>query len=302
MDRALKGFAVLTTLGMMVVVIMGAIVTNTGSANGCGASWPLCYGQVIPQEANTKTWIELSHRVVSALLGLMVTALAIWSWIRLPRVRETKTLAVLAVFFIVLQGLLGGAAVIWQQSSFALALHFGFSIISFTSVLLLTVVVFEQLRYGKPYIPDMPKGLKFNVYALTIYTYIVVYSGAFVRHSASSLGCGNSWPLCNGQWIPPIATPGGVQFIHRVAAGIVFLWILYLLLKAWNTHRNEPLLFGGIMTAFLLVAAQVASGAMVVMSGLSLAFLLLHAFFITCLFGVLCYLFMIASRVNRNIK
>lgn len=299
MDRAFKGFAVLTTLGMMIVVIMGAIVTNTGSANGCGASWPLCYGQVIPEEANTKTWIEFSHRVVSALLGLMVTALAVWAWIRLPRARETKTLAVLAVFFIVLQGLLGGAAVIWQQSSFALALHFGFSIISFTSVLLLTVVIFEQLRFGKPYIPYVKKDLKINIYALTIYTYLVVYSGAFVRHSGSSLGCGNSWPLCNGQWIPPIATPGGVQFIHRIAAGVVFLWVVYLLVKAWKAHRKQSLLFGAVLTAFILVAAQVASGAMVVMSGLSLAFLLFHAFFITCLFGVLCYLFMITSRVDK---
>ncbi|HEX6923599.1 MAG TPA: heme A synthase, partial [Bacillales bacterium] len=225
MDKAFKGFAVLTTLGMLIVVIMGAIVTNTGSANGCGASWPLCYGQVIPDEADTKTWIELSHRVVSALLGVMVTALAVWSWLRLREVRETKVLAILAVFFIVLQGLLGGAAVIWQQSSFALALHFGFSIISFTSVLLLTIVIFEQLSFGKPYVPKLSKSFKTHIYSLTIYTYIVVYSGAFVRHSGSSLGCGNSWPLCNGQWIPPLATPGGVQFIHRIAAAVVFLWI-----------------------------------------------------------------------------
>ncbi|HEX6923735.1 MAG TPA: COX15/CtaA family protein, partial [Bacillales bacterium] len=120
----------------------------------------------------------------------------------------------------------------------------------------------------------------------------------FVRHSGSSLGCGNSWPLCNGQWIPPLATPGGVQFIHRIAAAVVFLWILYLFLKAWRTYRNETLLSGGVLIAFLLVTTQVASGAMVVMTGLSLAFLLLHAFFITCLFGVLCYLFMIASRAK----
>jgi len=299
MDRAFKWFAVLTTIGMLVIVIMGAIVTNTGSANGCGASWPLCYGQVIPDQADHKTWIELSHRAVSALLGVMVVALAIWSWIRLPRVRETKMLAVLSVFFIVLQGLLGGAAVIWQQSSFALALHFGFSIISFASVFLLTVVIFEQLHFGEPYLPKLSKGLKFHFYAVTIYTYLVVYSGAFVRHSDSSAGCGTSWPLCNGQWIPPLATPAGVQFIHRIAAAVVFLWLLFLLIKVWRHYRSESLVFGSVLAAFLLVIAQVAAGALVVQTSLNLAFLLLHAFFITCLFGVLCYLFMIASRVKK---
>lgn len=300
MDRALKGFAVLTTIGMLIVVIMGAIVTNTGSANGCGTSWPLCYGQVIPNQGNEKTWIELSHRVVSALLGVMVVALAIWSWIRLRRARETKTLAVLSVFFIVLQGVLGGAAVIWQQSSFVLALHFGFSIISFASVLLLAAVIFEQINHGKPYVPKMSKYFKANLFSITIYTYLVVYSGAFVRHSGSAAGCGTSWPLCNGQWIPPLLTPGGVQFIHRVAAGIVFLWLLYITIEAFRKYRDESLLFGSVGIAFLLVCAQVAAGASVVVSGLDLIFLLFHAFFITCFFGILCYLLMIALRVKST--
>ncbi|HET7580957.1 MAG TPA: heme A synthase [Bacillales bacterium] len=300
MDRALKGYAVITTIGMLVVVIMGAIVTNTQSADGCGTSWPLCYGHIIPQQANEKTWIEVSHRYVSALLGILVVILAVWSWVRLPRARETKFLAVMSVFFIVLQGLLGGAAVKWQESSFALALHFGFSIISFASVLLLAIVIFEQLHFGQPYTPKMSKGFRTNIFAISIYTYLVVYSGAFVRHSGSASGCGTSWPLCNGQWIPPIATPAGVQFIHRVAAGIVFLWILYIFIKAIPSYSHKRLLFGAVLAAFLLVSAQVAAGAVVVLSGLALPFLLLHALFITCLFGVLCYLFMVATRRKNH--
>lgn len=298
MDRALKSFAILTTIGMIIVVIMGAIVTNTGSENGCGASWPLCYGQLIPQQGDEKTWIELSHRVVSALLGMMVLLLAIWAWIRLKNSLETKVLALLSVFFIALQGVLGGAAVIWQQSSFALALHFGFSIISFASVLLLTTIIFEQIHYGRAYVPKMSRNFRYNIFSLTIYTYLVVYSGAFVRHSGSSAGCGTSWPLCNGNWIPPLPTPAGVQFIHRIAAALVFFWLMFLLIRAIRIHRKEKLLLSSIAIAFLLVTMQVAAGASVVISGLDLGFLLMHALFITCLFGVLCYLYMIALRVK----
>lgn len=299
MDKALKGYAVLTTIGMLVIVIMGAIVTNTGSADGCGSSWPLCYGEVVPDADNHKTWIEYSHRVVSALLGVMVVALAIWAWLRVRQARETKLLAILSVFFIALQGVLGGAAVIWPQSSFTLALHFGFSIIAFTAVLLLTVVIFEQVNHGKPHVPTLSRTFKINIYSLTIYTYVVVYTGAFVRHSNSGMGCGTSWPLCNGEWIPAIATPAGVQFIHRLAAALIFVWTLSLLLKVLRSYHEERAVRWAMGLAFLFVALQVAAGAFVVWTSMNLILLLVHAFFITCFFGILCYLFMIAARTKK---
>lgn len=298
MNQVLKQFSVWTTFGMLIVVLMGALVTNTGSADGCGTSWPLCYGQVIPEGGDHKTWIEYSHRVVSALLGVMVVALAIWSWLRFPRIREVKVLAVMAVFFIVLQGLLGAGAVIWQQSSFVLALHFGFSIISYASVLLLTIVIFERLNSDKPYVPQLPRRFRIHIFALTVYTYVVVYTGAFVRHSDSGLGCGGTWPLCDGRLIPDLASRAGVEFIHRVAAALVFIWVLALLIWAFRTYRNDTRLCNSLLIAFFLIVGQIIAGAFMVLTGLDLTLLLLHAFFITLFFGVLCYLFMIAARVK----
>ena len=43
----------------------GALVTKTGSEDGCGASWPLCHGALLPQNLPIATIIELSHRAVS---------------------------------------------------------------------------------------------------------------------------------------------------------------------------------------------------------------------------------------------
>lgn len=272
MDRALKSYAILTAIGMLIVVISGAVVTNTGAANGCGTSWPLCYGDFIPDNADHKTWIEYSHRVLSGTLGIMVAILAVWSWLRLPNVRETKLVAFLAVFFILLQSLLGGAAVIWQQSSFALALHFGFSIMSFSTVVLLAIIILEKLKYNTYYVPAISSSLKKHFYGLAAYTYFVVYTGAFVRHSGSSMGCGTSWPLCRGEWIPQLATPAGVQFIHRVLAGIVFLWTLYLFIKILKSHRAEKPVIYSISLALILVALQVGAGASLVISQLNLSF------------------------------
>ena len=52
----------------------------------------------------------------------------------------------MAMFFLVLQALIGAAQVLWGQGDFILALHFGISLISFASVLLLTLIVFEVDR------------------------------------------------------------------------------------------------------------------------------------------------------------
>ena len=59
---------------MFVVLVMGAAVTNTGSAEGCGRSWPLCNGRLVP-EFTVSTAIEYSHRAVTGVEGLLVVAL-----------------------------------------------------------------------------------------------------------------------------------------------------------------------------------------------------------------------------------
>ena len=57
--------------------------------------------------------------------------------------RETKTLAILSFVFLVAQALMGAAAVVWGQMPAVLAIHFGISLISFASVILLTCLIFE---------------------------------------------------------------------------------------------------------------------------------------------------------------
>ena len=42
-----------------------------------------------------------------------------------------------------MQALIGAAAVIWQQNDYVLALHFGISLISFSSVFLITLIIFS---------------------------------------------------------------------------------------------------------------------------------------------------------------
>src|SRR2546429_6973981 len=75
MYRVLKWLSVVTACGMFVVLVMGALVTNTGSAEGCGGSWPLCKGQFIPEMA-FQTLVEFSHRAVTGAETVLVLMLA----------------------------------------------------------------------------------------------------------------------------------------------------------------------------------------------------------------------------------
>jgi heme a synthase len=294
-NKLLKIYAVLTTLGMFLIVLMGAIVTKTDSGDGCGNSWPLCYGEILPSQPKLETMIEYSHRLVSALLGLMVITLAIWTWRKLKHVRETKLLAFLAVFLIVFQGLLGAAAVIWGQSSFVLALHFGISLLSLASVFLLTVLIFEEARYGKAFTPLIPKNWRKQIYAVCGYIYIVVYTGALVRHTNSSLAC-SAWPACNNNdWIPSLASHAGIQFIHRIAAGFIFIWLLWLFINSLRANLHKVISLS-LKWSLAFVTFQVVSGAAAVLSRLNLFIALAHGFFIACLFCILSYLFMLAVR------
>ena len=142
-NKYLKWFAVASTVGMLLILLGGALVTKTDSGMGCGRHWPGCNGQLIPDVITPEVLIEFSHRIVTGTVGILIVVLAIWSWRALGHIRETKFLSVMAVFFLVLQALIGAAQVLWGQGDFILALHFGISLISFASVLLLTLLIFE---------------------------------------------------------------------------------------------------------------------------------------------------------------
>jgi cytochrome c oxidase assembly protein subunit 15 len=285
---------------MLFVLLGGALVTKTGSGLGCGRTWPLCNGELIPSEINTELIIELAHRLVSAAVGIMVLVLSVCSWRVMGHIRETKFLSFLSFFFLVLQGLLGAAAVIWGQNSFILALHFGISLISFAAVFLLTLLIFEVDKKFEAEKLIIDPRMQKHLIGVTIYSYLVVYSGALVRHTKASLVCAD-WPLCeNEAFVLPSNFNEWVQMGHRFFAGMIFVWIGYITLLAIKHYRQQKVVYWGSIISFALVSLQVAAGALVVLSKLNLYIALAHAFFISCLFGVLCYFLLLVSRSRKN--
>ena len=76
---------------------------------------------------------------------------------------------------------------------------------------------------------------------------------------------------------------------HRFAAGLIFIWIAYITFLAIKYYCQQIVLYWGWIIALSLVSLQVVAGAMIIYTRLNLYIALLHALFITCLFGVLSY-------------
>ena len=300
MQRSLKWFAVITTIGMLFILIGGALVTKTESGMGCGTSWPLCNGQFIPSDISIELIIELSHRLVSGSVGILVLILSIWSWKKIGHIREAKFLSLLSFSFLVIQGLFGAAAVKWGQSDVILALHFGVSLISFAAVFLLTLLIFEIDKKFDAEKVIIDKRITFHIVGILIYIYGVVYTGALVRHMEVSLICPD-WPLCrNNEFSLPINIYEWIQMGHRGLAGIAFIWIAYATFLVIKHYKHQRVVYWSWITSFTLITLQVASGAFVVLTRQNLYIALLHSLFISCLFGVLSYLLLLASRSKRN--
>lgn len=288
---AVRRVAVVTTIGMFLVLGMGTLVTNTNSSRGCGMDWPLCNGRFVPDFA-VATLIEYSHRVVvgpETLLVLLTTAGVLYHW---RARREIRILAPAMVIFLFAQAALGAAAVKYPESPEVLALHFGVSLLSFVSILLTTIFIYELNRWDRLRDIAVPAGFRRLVFGITIYTYLVVYTGAYVRHRHVELACGQ-WPACNnGQLIPGFAGAVGIVFTHRVAAFALTLFTVWLVVWARRLRASRPDLYVGSVAALASVLLQALDGAYVVYSHVGVISSLLHAAFVALLFGALCYLWL----------
>lgn len=304
MKKYLKIIAILAVVSMAFVVLGGALVTKTGSADGCGRSWPLCEGELVKlSDVTPEKVIEFTHRATTMLGSFFVIALAILSSIHIKR-RETKPLAFISVLFLIIQALMGAAAVMWGQNPYIMALHFGISMISFASVLLLALLVFEfDYKFDARELV-IGKKMKLNLYLLSFYTYFVIYSGALVRHEGAGLAL-PVLPFQNGQFISPQTIQQIVQLGHRSLALILFIWICSTAYLAYKYYWNYRVVKYSMISLVVLLVMQIASGILTVATELSLAFSLMHSLVITLIFGVLSYIMLLNSRsidVEKQLK
>jgi cytochrome c oxidase assembly protein subunit 15 len=87
------------------------------------------------------------------------------------------------------------------------------------------------------------------------YNVLVILWGALVRATGSGAGCGNHWPLCNGQVIP--LSPGlhtVIEFTHRcMTGGSIFVVIGMLVWTFRGTAKGQAARVFAVVSTVLLV-------------------------------------------------
>jgi len=114
-----------------------------------------------------------------------------------------------------------------------------------------------------------PRNIAGFAWIVVAFNVAVAIGGAFVRATGSGAGCGNHWPLCNGQVVigtPSMATV--IEFVHRSMTGIDAAMVLGLL--AWTFRafpkRHAARLGAVLSTVFMFSEALI--GATLVKFGL----------------------------------
>ena len=177
------------------LIFVGGLVT-TYQAGMAVPDWPSTYGYNLFLYPWSTWWsgpfdlfVEHGHRLLGATVGLLTLVVAGLVWRSDPR-RSARTLALAAVFLVVLQGVLGGARVLLDD--YLLARIHGCTAPLFFAVAVSLCVVLSpwwraatlasSQRSSKRQAPSIQPALLAAVTTLLIYVQIVL--GAHVRHLA----------------------------------------------------------------------------------------------------------------------
>jgi cytochrome c oxidase assembly protein subunit 15 len=283
--RPVYWLGVATALGMLLVLVMGFLVTASGSAQGCGRQWPLCNGRFIPDFA-VSTAIEFSHRAVTGVESVLVVAFAGAVLLLYRRQRPILVLASLMLGFLFLQAAMGALAVVYPEQAVVLALHFGISLIALASAALTAAYVRRPGAMRE--VAAVPRRVVAATWGMAAYLYALVYGGAYIRHAGDAAAC-TSWPLCGtGAALGRGAV--AVDLLHRFGAGAAVLGAIGLLVLYRLAAPARADLTRGAWLLLGMLVAQGAAGGLLVLSGFAVTSELLHAALTGLTFTAAAYL------------
>ena len=282
--RRLTGFqraGLALLLALLALTALGGIVRVTGSGLAC-PDWPGCYGAVIPtgdfgEFAAYQVWLEWSHRLAAAIIGLLILAYAVYAFRRQPRAVWLP--AALAIPMLALQVILGGLTVTERLEALIVTLHLA------AAMLIVMLIAASWLgAFNWPAVAseeaDAPLGVSPPDQARTfarialfaaLLVYAAVVVGSYVTHVgadpdlAANVGpggaaCGNNWPFCyGGLW--PEGSYAQWNMSHRlivVVAGLTLLGAALGAVMLRPRSRAQTVLVHAAATLFV---AQIAVGA-----------------------------------------
>lgn len=270
------------------LIMFGSFTRLTDSGLGC-PDWPGCYGTSNPFHARDdihaaqaampsgpvtwmKAWIEMTHRYFALALGVLIITLVVLAWVKRKELQQSPWYATAVLALVCVQGAFGAWTVTLKQPAIVVThLLLGMS--------LLAALIWLGCKNDAPRAVD-ERGASLRMAAAIGLVLLVVQIalGGWVSTNYAVLAC-TDFPLCNGQWVPPMdfahgftfwrqlgKTAGGdfishdalvaIHWTHRVFAVVVLSYLAWLGARA---RRIGGL--GRVATVLLVVlAVQLATG------------------------------------------
>ena len=130
-----------------------------------------------------------------------------------------------------------------------------------------------ETEKGLPLAPSFSRGKSRGVktklaraaWLLLGYTVLVILWGAYVRATGSGAGCGNYWPLCNGEVIPRAPRLDTlVELIHRISSGLLGIFVATLVVSTFRVFsKGHGARKGALWTAFFVVTESLLGAGLV---------------------------------------
>lgn len=271
------------------LIMFGAFVRLTDSGLGC-PDWPGCYGKFSPVGALSdiraaeqampygpvtlpKAWIEMVHRYVGALLGLMIIGFTYMAWRWRDVIGRSPALPTFTLFAVCLQGAFGAWTVTMKLMPMIVTAHL------LGGMGLLALMTWLAAR-EKTHAPIQPQSKTYKVWvvAALLIVFFQIALGGWVSTNYAALAC-MDFPTCHGEWVPEMDLHGGfsivralgelpsgeaisqpaltaIHWVHRNFAWIVFAVVGGLALKL----RRDPGLRGPSHLVLALLLAQLVTG------------------------------------------
>ena len=216
-------------------------VMNAGLA--C-PDWPLCYGQLIPTaQMNLQVFLEWFHRLDASLIGLMAIGLVgLCAWYRESLPTWLPWASLVALFLIVVQGILGGLTVIELLRFDIVTAHLGTALLFFCTLLAIGMALLPYKASGNA------GKLPWLGMAAAIFVYGQSIIGGLVGSRWAAHQCFGVADLCN------------VMNTHIVGVVPPTLAVVALVISVWRRPALNSWLRNLANVAGLLVVLQIALG------------------------------------------
>lgn len=231
-------FALLTAGATFILVIAGGLVTSTGSGLAV-PDWPTTFGHnmfLVPWSKMVGgILVEHGHRLIGAGVGLFTLTLALWLWVT-ERRGWVRSLGLVALALVIVQGVLGGLRVIWIDRALAIV-HAALAQAFFALTASLAFFTSREWSEAPQRLQGTDAGrLRTLALLTTSVIYLQLMFGAVLRH-----------------------TGAGVS-LHLLCAGVVAIQVLCLAVLILKTYADQPRLVRPVLLLSTLLILQLVVG------------------------------------------